>query len=188
MKCRWYWWLEKEVKVQNAQRAREEESLVYSCNQGPNEDEVSDENQSCFQETLNVYMSDASGKDIWQIYISKRRGSDPIDLLLLSDGKKSHYTWIKDFNALLNYDYKHPKQFWPYCLHGFDNRYIDDEKMKAHMDDCFTYGGQRVELPEGEKNEIKFKDIAKQQQLPFCIIADFESLLPKFFLFIKSVR
>ena len=51
--------------------------------------------------------------------------------------------------------------------------------MKAYMDDCFTYGGQRVELPEEGKNETSFKDIAKQQQLPFCILADFESLLPK---------
>ena len=40
---------EKEVKVQNAQRAREEQSMAYFCNQGPNEDETSDENQSCFQ-------------------------------------------------------------------------------------------------------------------------------------------
>ena len=51
--------------------------------------------------SINVYMSDKTGKNIWPIYISKRRGSDPINLLLLSDGEKSHYTWINDFNALL---------------------------------------------------------------------------------------
>ena len=43
-----------------------------------------------------------------------------------------------------------------------------------------TYGGQRVELPEEGKHETSFKDIAKQQQWRhLCIIADFDSLLPK---------
>jgi KRAB domain-containing zinc finger protein len=43
---------EEEVQEQVAKRARTEEPLVYSCNQGPNEDEPSDENQSCFGGSL----------------------------------------------------------------------------------------------------------------------------------------
>ena len=38
---------------QDAKRAKEEEPSVYSCNQGPNEDEASDENHSCFQGSLH---------------------------------------------------------------------------------------------------------------------------------------
>ena len=40
------------VIEQDAKRAREEEPSVYFCNQGPNEDEASDENHSCFQGSL----------------------------------------------------------------------------------------------------------------------------------------
>merc|ERR1739842_10505 len=94
--------------------------------------------------TVNCYMTDIKGKEIWPVYISKKRGSDPINLLLLQDDNKQHFTWIKDFNALLNYDHKHPKIFCPYCCHGFDKRCTNEEKMKEHRDDCFTYGGQKV--------------------------------------------
>ena len=47
------------------------------------------------------------------------------------------------------------------------------------MDDCFTYGAQKTNMPEEGKNIIEFKDIAKQQKLPFCIYADTECLLTK---------
>merc|ERR1711984_53900 len=50
-------------------------------------------------------------------------------------------------------------------------------KIKNHMDDCFTYGAQKTNMPEEGKNIIEFKDIAKQQKLPFCIYADTECLL-----------
>ena len=95
---------------------------------------------------INVYMTDTNGKNIWPVYISKRRQTDSINMLLLTDGEKSHYTLIKDFNALLSYD-KNPKLFCPYCLHGYDKRYTNDEKMKEHMEDYFKYGGQKIQLP-----------------------------------------
>merc|ERR1711888_427333 len=51
--------------------------------------------------------------------------------------------------------------------------------MKEHMNDCFKYGGQKTNMPEEGKNIIEFNDIAKQQQLPFCIYADTECILTK---------
>ena len=51
--------------------------------------------------TINVYMTDDKGKDIWPVFISKKRECDPINLLILQDGEKSHYTLIKNFNGLL---------------------------------------------------------------------------------------
>ena len=53
------------------------------------------------------------------------------------------------------------------------------EKMKEHMDECFTYGGQKVKMPEEGKNFIKFKDIHKQLPHPYTIYADFECLLTR---------
>merc|ERR1712208_46795 len=73
----------------------------------------------------------------------------------------------------------HPKVFCPYCMHGFDKRHTNDQKMKNHMNDCFTYGAQKTNMPEEGKNIIEFNDIAKQKKLPFCIYADTECILTK---------
>ena len=89
------------------------------------------------------------------------------------------YTLIKNFNGLLRKSKDHPKVCCPYCMHRFDKRFTNDIKMKEHMNDCFTYGPQKIKLPEKGKNIIEFKDIAKQQKLPFCIYADTECLLTK---------
>merc|ERR1711936_1234434 len=130
--------------------------------------------------TINVYMSNKAGSDIWPVYISKRRGDDPTNLLLLSDDEKSHYTYIKNFNGMCRKPKEtHTKVFCPYCMHGFVKKYTNDIKMKNHMDDCFTYGAQKTNMPEEGKNIIEFKVIAKQQKLPFCIYADTECLLTK---------
>jgi len=111
--------------------------------------------------TINVYMTDRTGDDIYPVYISKKRGNDPINLLLLSDGEKSHYTYIKNFNAMCRKPKEtHTKVFCPYCMHGFVKKYTNDIKMKNHMDDCFTYGAQKTNMPEEGKNIIEFKDIA----------------------------
>ena len=134
--------------------------------------------------TINVYTANTTGKDKWPIYISKRRGDDPINLLLLSDEEKSHYTLIKNFNGLLRKPKDHPKVFCPYCCHGFDKRTTNDEKMKVHMEDCFTYGPQKIKLPEEGKNIIEYNDIAKQLKLPFCIYADTQCILTK----VKGLR
>jgi len=65
--------------------------------------------------TINVYMTDRTGDDIYPVYISKKRGNDPINLLLLSDGEKSHYTLIKNFDRLLGKGSLHQKVFCPYA-------------------------------------------------------------------------
>ena len=45
--------------------------------------------------TINVYMTDRTAEEKWPVYISKRRDNEAINLLLLSDNEKCHYTLIK---------------------------------------------------------------------------------------------
>ena len=85
----------------------------------------------------------------------------------------------QNFNTLLGKSEDHSKVFCPYCMHGYDKRYTNDEKMQEHMKDCFSYGPQKTKFPEEGKNIIQYNDIAKQQKLPFCIYADTECLLTK---------
>ena len=84
---------EEEVQEQVAKRARTEEPLVYSCNQGPNEDEPSDENQSCFGGSLY--------KKIWNHQGSK-------DILIVMEEYKErckNSTWfhLKQHNGITFY-------------------------------------------------------------------------------------
>merc|ERR1711954_579275 len=45
-------------------------------------------------------------------------------------------------------DGNHTKEFCPYCCHGFDLRSLKEGQMEAHMEECFTYGGVKVIMPE----------------------------------------
>ena len=125
---------------------------------------------------INVYKTDMTPKNIWPIKISKKRDGTPINLLLLTTEEKSHYTWIKDFNRLFSYDAHHPKEFCYYCLHGFDKRTTNKQKMAAHMEVCYNYGPQRIKVPEEGENFIEFKNFHKMLKLPYAIYADFEAL------------
>ena len=128
--------------------------------------------------SINVYSCENKRKEVWPLKISKRRDIAPINLLLFNDKERSHYTLIKDFNRLLSQKPLglKPKLFCYYCLHGFDKRYSNEEKMKEHMDSCYTYGAQKIRLPKIGNNFIEFSNFHKMLKLPFIIFADFECL------------
>ena len=47
------------------------------------------------------------------------------------------------------------------------------------MKECFTYGGTKVNMPEIGENTLEYTQYYKQQIAPFCIYADFESVMKK---------
>merc|ERR1711954_193228 len=53
------------------------------------------------------------------------------------------------------------------------------KKMEEHMAECFSKGGTKVIKPEIGKNIIEFTNYSQQQESPFCIYADFESIMKK---------
>jgi hypothetical protein len=128
---------------------------------------------------INIYTIEEDGKLVNPLYISKlidpetfQREEGAINLLLIEGKEQNHYTWIKDFDALLSYD-SNPKRFCPYCMYGFDKRYNAEEKLRQHIPYCSTNGPQRTSFPKDKL--VKFKDTEKQMKLPFCIYADFET-------------
>ena len=130
------------------------------------------------QLSINVYKADMKKKAVWPIRISKRRDSNPINLLLLSDNGMSHYTLIKNFDKLLSRG-THPKTYCFYCLHGFDKRCTSQKQLQEHMKVCYTYGGQITKLPEVGENFIEFTNYHKMLKCPFTIYADFECIQTK---------
>ena len=58
---------------------------------------------------------------VYPDHISDRTFEDCIYLLLITEGGRSHYGYIKDFNRFMynKTKCKPKKHFWKYCLHCF---------------------------------------------------------------------
>jgi len=112
--------------------------------------------------------------------LSEKRGSLlRINLMLIQNNEKSHYTYVRRLSALLHDQSKHGdvKLFCERCLHG----YTKAELLERHKPECM---GQlkrptRTELPKEGKNKVKFKNHHKQMEALFMEYADFESLIRK---------
>merc|ERR1712112_331706 len=130
---------------------------------------------------INVYGCTEDGTQIWPRRISKRRDKDAINLLMLENGDNYHYVLIKNLNRLLgkSKNVSNPKEFCPNCCYGFDKRYLKKGQMEEHMKECFTYGGTKSNMPEMGENTLEYTQYYKQQIAPFCIYADFESVMKK---------
>ena len=102
-----------------------------------------------------------------------KKFENSMDLLLIIDGDKSHYVYVKDFNRFMFHKTKNKNKthFCKSCLQCFSSKNV----LKNHKEDCLSINGlQSVRL---EKGTIEFKNYFKQIPAPFKIYVDFESNL-----------
>ena len=107
------------------------------------------------------------------IFISDQKFENSIDLLLIFDGDKSHYVYIKDFVRFMFYKTKNEnkKYFCKSCLQCFSSKNVLTEHKKV----CLNINdAQSVRL---EKGTVGFKNLFKQILVPFKIYSDFECIL-----------
>ena len=105
-----------------------------------------------------------------------------INLLLLDEGDKSHYVYIKNYDRLVGMQTnkgEHKKYHCFHCGHGFKQ----EETLKKHEEKgCMATKEQgkeqEVEMPE-EREVMVFKNHYKKLKAPFVIYADFECLTQK---------
>ena len=100
---------------------------------------------------INVFCYE--NKLIVPIYISDQKFKNSIDLLLVTNGNKSHDVYIKDFNRFIFHKMKNKnkKYFCKRCLQRFGSKYV----LKEHKEVCLNItGAQSVRF---EKGTIKFK-------------------------------
>ena len=110
---------------------------------------------------------------VFLIYVSDQTFKTSIDLLLLIDGDKSHYVYIKDFNTFMFHKTKNKNKKW-FCKSCFQC-FISENVLTKHKEDFLSVNGQQsVNLEEGI---IEFKNYFKQLPVPFKIYADFECKL-----------
>ena len=106
----------------------------------------------------------------YPIFISKRKFEDSVDLLLLIEGNKSHYVYIKDFNTFMFHKTKNKNKKWfcKSCLQCFSS----ENMLIKHKEDCLSINGVRSVDVEG--GIIRFENYSKQLPASFKIYADFE--------------
>ena len=100
------------------------------------------------------------------------------NLLLVTDGEKSHYCWIKNLGRLL-FSTKNRNRTYhcDLCL----SRFSSEEVPKKHQEICDGVNGRptRIDMPEKGKNILKFYNHGKMQKVPYMFYADFESIIEK---------
>ena len=99
-----------------------------------------------------------------------------VNLLMIVDGEKRHYTAIKNISRLLsklNGRTRRPYHYCINCLNGFRTASARDK----HYEYCSSNGHVKVNMPTEKEKWLKFHDGQYQFKVPFMLYADFESIL-----------
>ena len=129
-------------------------------------------------ELKNSISINVMGSEDKDIYICRKGLRSPkykeVNLFMISEGDKQHYTAVKSLGRLLrssNSKHKVKQHFCMNCLQGFNSGKTGDE----HYAYCSDNETVRVEMP--KETILKFSDGQGQLKAPFVIYADFESIL-----------
>ena len=94
---------------------------------------------------------------VFALYVSKKLNEEILNVLLISNEKKSHYVFIKDFNRLMYSKTKHKdrKHFCMSCLQNFTTKEI----LNNHRERCLLIND--TQAVKYETGIIKFKNYEK---------------------------
>ena len=130
---------------------------------------IEDKTENC----INVFSYE--DKIVCPVYVSKKKYGDCINLLMIYEGNKSHYVYVKDFNRLMFNASRDKEKKW-FCMMYLQHFSIEII-LKEHKSDCLVANGeQRVKLDSGN---VEFKNYSNKMRVPFKIYADFECILKK---------
>ena len=103
-------------------------------------------------------------------YLSDQKLGDSVNLLPISNEKKSHYVYIKDYNRFMcnKTKNKNKKYLCKCCLKCFRSEKVLIEHGENSL---IVNGKQSVKLKSGSNS---FNNYFKQLPVPFKIYADFE--------------
>ena len=95
-----------------------------------------------------------------------------LNLLLITEGEKTHYVLIKDFNRSL-FNKTKDKEKKHLCMHCFSS----EEILNKQKSNCMAINGeQAIRMPQKGKNTLQFQNHHRQMSVPFVIYADFEAI------------
>ena len=100
-----------------------------------------------------------------------------VNLLLITDGKKSHYTAIKSLSSLLKRENSKYKGEYYFCINCL-NAFFSIRSRNKHYINCIDYEAVTTEMPWKEEDKyVQYHDWQKQFKALFIMYADFESIL-----------
>ena len=129
------------------------------------------------QNSININVFGYENEQFYSIHLSKHKNEKVLNLLLITQGEKQHYVFIKDFDKMMynKTKHQHRKHFCMFCLQCFST----DEILAKHKSNCMIINGeQTITMPE-EGSTVQFQNYHKQTPAPFVIYADFEAITEK---------
>ncbi|XP_073845092.1 uncharacterized protein [Musca autumnalis] len=107
-------------------------------------------------------------------HLTKEEKTHHVNLILLNDGDKFHYIWIKNISRLLRSQLTKHKEA-AYICNGCIQPFHVKENLDVHKKQC---GGAVFSMPQTKKDAIvKFVNHKKKEKVGFSIYADAESVL-----------
>lgn len=120
-------------------------------------------------------------KEVYKPNTHRRR---VVNLLLIREGEKSHYVLIKHLSRLFASTTQNRTKF--ICPHCLTKSFLTGDLLEKHVIHCANYDeidkmgcDVEYEMPEEDKNILKFNNKQNQFKHPFHVTADFESTLFK---------
>ena len=121
---------------------------------------------------INVFSVDDK-KTIYPLRMAERDCKNTIDLFLIEEDGKSHYTLIKNFSRLIRSQLtsRHNEKI-QICKRCFSH-YTKPELLDKHIEYCSNNKTAVVKMPK-PNTFLCFKNYYKQLPVPFVVYADFE--------------
>ncbi|GBM22584.1 hypothetical protein AVEN_184006-1 [Araneus ventricosus] len=116
-------------------------------------------------------------REVFPLKITAGGKERHVNLLLISDAVKRHYTLIKNMSHLMHDLTKHHDErfYCNYCLHPFSI----EEGLMNHQFDCQNHVIQKVRMPTEVEKWLHCTYHHFQLPVPYSISADFECILEK---------
>ena len=117
-------------------------------------------------------------KSIYTVRRSGRNGKckKQVNLLMIEDGEKRHYTAIKNISRLLS-KLNGKTKARVLLLHELLQRFSYRVRRDKHYGYCSSNGHVKINMPNEKEKWLKFHDRQYQFKVPFMLYADFESIL-----------
>ena len=113
------------------------------------------------ENNISINVFGYENRVVFQIFVSDKKFKDSIDLLLIVDGGKSHYVYIKDFDRFMFYKTKNKnkKYFCKSCLQCLSSKNV----FGKHKEDCLSIND--VQSTKVEKGTIEFENYFRKFQV-----------------------
>ena len=117
-------------------------------------------------------------KNIYTTCRSRRNGKckKQVNLLMIVDGEKRHYTAIKNITRVLSKLNRKTQDAYHCCVNCLNGFRTESARDKRH-EYCSSNSHVKVNMPNEKKKWLKFHDGQYQFKIPFTLYADFESIL-----------